>query len=209
MEQHRKLKKENYTSALQMLDKLHPHKVYLYIALLCTSFILFSMLIAYTVSRPEGIIKLEYSTPKTFVLAGFLLMVAVYAVSRVLMLYKKDDLKSVSKYLGLALGFMLIFGALQLAGYQQLEQMGVFASETASNSYLTVIAVLHAICLISNLVVLLMAYFKTLRVSRDVVKTLIMVTTPYEKIKLEMVVAFTFYMTACWSLIFFFFLFMY
>jgi cytochrome c oxidase subunit III len=210
MEQHRKdIQKEKSASALQILEKLHPHKVYLYVGMLCCTFILFSMLIAYMVTKPEGVVIYQYYIPKTFILSSFILGLSAYSISRILPLYRRDDLKGVSKHLGLSLVYGLVFSVLQFAGYQKLTEMGVYVDSQAATSYLFVISAIHGLLLVGGLFALMVSYYNTLKNSRDVVKTLIMVTTPYQKIKLEMLVSFWLFVNISWSALFLFFLFLY
>ena len=188
------------------LEKIHPHKMLLYLSIFGSSLIFLFMITAYTFSRPDEDFS-NFVMPKAFIVSLVLLMFSSFSISRLLPAFKKDRMKEVRRILEVTLLLGLAFTISQYVGWYELNRSGIHLSGQDSGAYLYVISGLHVLHLAGGLVFLTLTYTKINTVARDPVKNLIMVTNPYQRTKMEMLVTYWHFVDALWVLLFFYFLF--
>ncbi|MGB3587026.1 MAG: cytochrome c oxidase subunit 3 [Tunicatimonas sp.] len=204
---HKNTEKAERDNAITRLEKLHPHKTLLYLAIFGSSLVCLFMVVSYTMSQRNADVFINFEFPKTFVVSLVLLMFSSYTMTRVVPAFLKDDLKSVKSLLGITLILGVAFTISQYVGWSELYHSGIYLSGEASGAYLYVISGLHVLHLAAGLVVLTVMYTQISNVSRDPVKMLITVTNPYQRIKLEMLATYWHFVDALWLILFFYFLF--
>lgn len=204
-EPRKNIKKQIQETTFQQIEKLHPHKLFLYLAMLGSSLIFIFMLTAYTTSKPEGGQLETLGFPKAFVISSFIIMVSSYTISLILKAFKDDNLKKLRDYLGYTLLLGIAFTISQYIGGRQLMISGIYMDGEPAGAYLYVISGLHIFHLLVGLFFVGYLYFRVSKIAKDPIKSLIMVTNPYEKLKLEMVSTYWHYMDVLWILLFFYF----
>ncbi|WPP48116.1 cytochrome c oxidase subunit 3 [Catalinimonas niigatensis] len=193
-------------TAMARLEKIHPHKMLLYLAIFGSSLVFLFMITAYTFSRPEEDFS-SFAMPKSFVVSLVILLLSSFAISKALPAFKKDNIKEVRRAVEIALLLGLGFTISQYIGWYELNSSGIHLTGKDSGAYLYIISGLHILHLAGGLVFLTLAYTNINTVSRDPVKTLIVLTNPYERIRLEMLVAYWHFVDILWIVLFFYFLF--
>jgi cytochrome c oxidase subunit 3 len=204
---HKNTEKTERDNAIARLEKLHPHKTLLYLAIFGSTLVFLFMIISYTISHRDPSAFINFEFPKAFVVSLVLLLFSSYTMTRVLPAFAKDDLKTVRNSLGITLLLGVAFTISQYIGWSELYHSGIYLSGKASGAYLYVISGLHVLHLAAGLVFLTVIYTQMSAVSRDPVKMLILITNPYQKIKLEMLTAYWHFVDALWLILFFYFLF--
>lgn len=208
MQYHRKgLKTGERESTFQKIEKLHPHKMLLYLGIFGSSLVFIFMLTAYSISRPENSIFTGFDLPKAFILSTIILLFSSFSISGIVQAYKDDRLKSMRNALGITLCLGLAFSVCQYIGWVTLTRSGIYFSEEISGSFLYVISVLHILHLTFGMAFLSSLFYKSIITANDPVKALIMVTNPYQKIRLEMLTIYWHFMDALWLALFLYFLF--
>lgn len=193
-------------TTFQQIEKLHPHKLLLYLSLLGSSLIFMFMVTAFTTSRPDlGLDGFQF--PKAFMVSTVLLLLSSYTISHLVQFYEKDNVKEMRNYLGWTLLLGLAFALSQYFGWRQLNDSGIYLAGRASGAYLYVISGLHVVHVLGGLAFLGYLFAEMTVVAKDPIKSLIMVTNPYQKIKLEMLTVYWHFMDAVWLILFFYFLF--
>lgn len=188
------------------LEKIHPHKMLLYLSIFGSSLIFLFMITAYTFSRPEDDL-INFSMPKSFIVSLVLLLLSSFFISKVLPAFKKDNIKEVKRSLEMTLLLGLAFTISQYVGWYEMNRSGIYLSGEGSGAYLYVISGLHVLHLAAGLAFLTLTYTKVSTTSRDPVKALIMVTNPYQRIRLEMLATYWHFIDILWVGLFFYFLF--
>nr|WKN39123.1 cytochrome c oxidase subunit 3 [Tunicatimonas sp. TK19036] len=204
---HKNTEKTERATAIARLEKLHPHKTILYLAIFGSSLVFLFMILSYTASQHDADVFINFKFPKAFIVSLVLLLFSSYAISKVLPAFLKDDLKLARHSLGITLLLGVAFTISQYIGWSELYHSGIYLSGKASGAYLYVISGLHVLHLAAGLVFLTVVYTRLSSVSRDPVKTLILVTNPYQRIRLEMLTVYWHFVDALWLLLFFYFLF--
>jgi cytochrome c oxidase subunit III len=194
-------------SALQKIEKMHPHKMLLYFSMLASFLIFFFMILAYTVSMPDYEESSFDYFPKSFILSTIILILSSVSLSKALPAFKNDKVKTLERSLGITLMFGLLYALFQYIGWVQLTEAGIYFDGSPSGSYLYVISGLHLIHLFGGMVALTYMYLKSLKASKDPVKSLILITNPYQKLRLEILTTYWHFMDAIWMGLFIYFLF--
>ncbi len=204
--QDKNTKKAAQPNVLDRLEKLHPHKTLLYLTIF-GSCLLFGFLIVAYAAKSDANTYIDFEFPKAFIVSLVLLLFSSYSISRALTAFEADDMKTLKNSLGITLMLGLAFTISQYIGWYELTQSNIYLSGEVSGSYLYVISGLHVLHLAIGLVFLTMTYTQVSNISRDPVRQLIMVTNPYQRIKLEMLTTYWHFVDALWVVLFFYFLF--
>lgn len=204
--QNRNTKKAAQQNVIERLEKLHPHKTLLYLAIF-GSCLLFGFLITAYAMKTDYNTFIDFRFPKAFIVSLVLLLFSSFSISKALGAFRDDDMKALKQSLGLTLVLGLGFTISQYVGWYELNRSKIYLSGEVSGSYLYLISGLHVLHLAAGLVFLTVTYTHVSNVSRDQVKRLIMVTNPYQRIKLEMLTAYWHFVDILWVVLFFYFLF--
>ena len=204
--QDKNTKKEAQQTVISRLEKLHPHKTLLYLSIFGSSLLFIFLITAYAV-RTDTETFINFRFPKAFIVSLVLLLFSSFYISKALTAFRADDMRGLKHSLGITLVLGLAFTISQYVGWYELNQSNIYLSGEVSGSYLYIISGLHVLHLAAGLVFLTMMYTQISNVSRDPVKQLIMITNPYQRIKLEMLTVYWHFVDALWVVLFFYFLF--
>ncbi len=199
--------RQKVSTTFSKIEKLHPYKMLLYLAMIGSSLIFLFMILGHLTGKLHKDSYISFDFPKAFVVSLVLLLLSSFAMSKVLPAFLKDDMKTLKWYLGVTLFLGISFTLSQYVGWYELKNSGIHFSGKAAGSYLYVITGLHVLHLAGGLVFLTLVYTQISRVARDPVKVLIMVTNPYERMRLEMLTTYWHFIDTAWVILFFYFLF--
>ncbi len=207
----RKISDSRPATTLEKIEKLHPHKMLLYLAIIGSSLIFLFMLVAFTAthSGPEVQESLRFTMPKAFVLSSLIILFSSYFVSQFLRAYDNENMKKLRNMLGITVMLGIIFTLCQYWGWHQLEQSGYGLTGITSGAYLYVMSGIHILHLVGGIFFMTYQFIKISRVANDSVKCLIMVTNPYQKMKFEMLTTYWHFVDFLWISLFLYFLFMF
>jgi len=145
--------------------------------------------------------------PKIFTLSTFLLMGSSYLVTRAMRAYDDDQVKSLTTSLAAALFLGVTFAVLQVFGWWELKSSGLFFDQRPVGTFLYLLTGIHVFHLLVGIIVLGYFTVKSFRISKDPIKQLLMVTNPFEKLKLELLSVYWHFLGGLWLGLFFYFLF--
>lgn len=207
MQNHNKnTKKAAQQTVIDRLERLHPHKTLLYLAIF-GSCLLFGFLITAYAMKTDDHTFIDFHFPKAFIVSLVLLLLSSFSISKALGAFRNDDMIALKQSLGITLLLGLAFTMSQYVGWYELNRSKIYLSGEVSGSYLYIISGLHVLHLAAGLVFLTATYTRVSNISRDQVKRLIMVTNPYERTKLEMLTVYWHFLDVLWVALFFYFLF--
>jgi len=206
-EQWRNTKVDKPDTTFNRIEKLHPHKMFMYLSILGSGLIFLFLVFAYLVNIDTIDVFKEHHLPKPFTISTFLLLFSSYTVSRVVPNYQKDRISKMVIALGLTLFVGILFVICQYLGWRELEVRGVYLTNEVSGAYLYLIFGLHILHVMICLTVLSVIFLSTWRTSKDAVKSLIFFTNPYQRIKLEMLATYWHFLDFSWFILFFIFFF--
>ena len=203
--QNKNTKKAAPQTVMSRLEQLHPHKTLLYLAIFGSTLIFAFMIIAYSTGEANAYIHFEM--PKAFIVSLVLLLFSSYFIAKATSAFEEDDMAALKNSLGITLLLGTAFTISQYVGWYELKQSGIYLSGYKSGAYLYVISGLHVLHLTIGLVFLTMMYTQISTIARNPVKRLIMVTNPYQRIRLEMLTTYWHFIDVLWVGLFFYFLF--
>lgn len=203
------IQKQQQESTFERIERMHPHKMLLYLAIIGSSLIFFFMLVAYTISKPQMVSFGSFPMPKAFVFSTIVMLLSGFVSTKVMPAFLRDDIHNLNRILLLTLLLGVIFGVSQFMGWQELRNSGVFMLGKGAGSFLYVLTGLHAAHLLGGLGFLAYLSAYTFWVARDPVRQLIMVTNPYQKIKLQIFSIYWIFLDVAWLALFFYFLFVF
>ena len=197
-------------ATLEKIERLHPHKMLLYLAIFGSSLIFLFMLIAFTATTNHPVLQDSQGQlliPKAFVFSTLVLMLSSFFVSRYKRAFEQEDMKKLRNLLGITVMLGFVFTISQYWGWHQLEQAGHGLSGISSGAYLYIISGLHILHLVGAMFFMTHQFIRISGISNDPVKILIAVTNPYQKMRLEMLTTYWHFMDLLWIGLFLYFLF--
>ena len=112
---------------------------------------------------------------------------------------------------GLAATLLLacIFAGLQVLGWRELQQQGIFFSGEAGGTYVYLISALHVAHLLGGMLFLLVLLLRALAAARDAVRGLVFIRDPYQLRQLRLLSTYWHFIDVLWVLLFAVFLCLY
>ena len=143
--------------------------------------------------------------PKAFTCSTFILLISGFISTKLEKFYNQDDIPKLNYALGIILILGVCFSVSQYIGWLELQESGIYFAGKASGSFLYVLTGLHVVHLLGGLLFLTYLFAQTMWVVKDPIRNLIMVTNPYQKIKLQIFVIYWQFLDALWIFLFFYF----
>ncbi len=196
-------------STFKVIEKLHPHKMMMYLALFGSFLILSFMVFAFAISKSTTPIETTFSFPKIFTFNTFLLLMIGFFVNKTIPLFGTASHSNMKDSFAAILGMLIIFSVCQVMGWMELQTIGFYEIGESTVNFLKVITIFHLLFTMGGIVLVVTFLFKTWRLLHDPVKSLISETNPYEKIKLDMFATYWYSYNLFWLLTFFYFFFSY
>ena len=206
----RKITDTGAQATLERIERLHPHKMLLYLAIFGSSLIFLFMLIAFTATTNHPALQesqIQLVVPKAFIFSTLVLMLSSYFVSRYNRAFEQENMKKLRNLLGITVMLGFVFTISQYWGWHQLEQAGYGLSGISSGAYLYIISGLHILHLVGAMFFMTHQFIRISGISSDPVKILIAVTNPYQKMRLQMLTTYWHFMDLLWVALFLYFLF--
>jgi cytochrome c oxidase subunit 3 len=122
--------------------------------------------------------------------------------------YREDKIKEMRVMLSLIMIGGLLFFISQSVAWLEVLSMPVTENQHRLNSYYYLFSGVHLLHVMASLTLLAVIFYRVAAVEGDPVKSIIMLTTPYEKIKLEIFTSFWHYSVICWTVIYLLLLFL-
>ncbi len=203
----REKKQSTHFLGLTEVGKLHPLKTMLYFSMAASALLFLVMLGLYTAQRFHGQnALLQIQVPKAFMVSTVVLLFASGLMHRARISFQQDRVKRTISLL-LSSGILgLAFAVLQVIGWREFFMLGYgFPTVNVASSYVFVITGIHFLHVLMALGLLAYGILPIWRKSKDPVSELLLVTNPFEKRKLDVVIRFWHYVDALWMVLFVYF----
>jgi cytochrome c oxidase subunit 3 len=196
-------KPANKISTFKKIEQLHPHMLLTYLIVLGVFLIFFFLILAFLfTSNPENPL-LTYQLPKSFILSSLVILVSSFTVYKSEKYYAKEDVSMLRRSLEATFILGFIFCLLQLVGWSELHDSGLFFSgQNKSSSFLYLISGLHGLHLLGGMIFIIRVYLIAYRADNDPVHALVTTTSPYEKLRIKMLATYWHFMDVLWLVIF-------
>ena len=192
----------------QRIEKAHPHRVILALFMVGSFLVFLFLLIALAFSyQAKG--NTALFLPKSFLASTALLLSSGLVFDRSIRWLKQERFDKLLYTLLYTALLIVLFVIFQIAGWKQLYEAGVFLNGKASGAYLYLITGLHLLHIVVAAAWLGHTIIQVWPAGNDPVKQLIISTSPYQEIKLRMLVGFWHFLSGVWVLLYLFFLYLF
>jgi len=201
------IKKETRQLNLKHIEKIHPHKMLLYLFIFGSSLVFLFMILAYALNVNQINSYGNFPFPKAFIISTFIMMLSSHIITRLIPAFKKEQIHKLKNYLAATIFLGIAFSISQYVGWMELMEANIFLTGEAAGTYLYVITGLHLFHFAGGMFFMVYLFFQSLKMAKDPVKVLISVTNPYERIRLEIIETYWHFLGILWLVLFFYFLF--
>lgn len=186
----------------QKLENLHPYETLLYLGMFGSGLIFLFLALAFLFSGLDQLNGLNQRMPTSFLISTFLLVISGYTATRMRIFYQEEQTQKVIGSLRNTLLLGLIFTALQFLGWKELESMGISFQGLPSGSFLYVLSGIHIFHLLGAMIFAGILWVQLRKTQADEIKHLILLTNPYEKMRIRLFTVYWQFMDGIWLVLF-------
>lgn len=185
------------------IERIHPFRmiIYLLIAVCCLVYASISFFfIRHLAIELAG--KYQFELPDTFVVSTILLVATIHFATMVVPAYDREDIPGIRRHLSVLMIAGLIFIAIQTLAWLEIIKS---ATENITNdiaTFLLVFSGIHFVQVAIGVIMALLAFYEYLLLDNDPVKTLIIITNPHEKAKLQVFQVYWKFLVFSWLALF-------
>lgn len=189
-------------SLFQRIENMHPYQTLMYLGMLGSGLIFLFMTVAFLASNTDLLQQNGFKIPRSFIIGTFILLISGYTVSKLVLHFREENIEKLRNYLAWTFVLGLSFTAFQFLGWRELKNMGVNFSGFPSGSFLYVLSGIHIFHLVGAMVFSLIMLFQFRQKSADEVQQLLLLTNPYEKMRLKLFTNYWHFMDLIWLVLF-------
>ncbi|GAA4386978.1 cytochrome c oxidase subunit 3 [Hymenobacter koreensis] len=198
------------TPAFSRIEKVQPLAMLLYIGMAGIGVLFAVLIVLYIQTRTNnGSVGSVHPLPRWFSLSTVVLLISSYTLAQAPRLYREDDIRGVARCLGATLLLGSIFSGLQMLGWRELVNQGIFFTGEPSGTYVYLISALHIVHLLGGMLFVLVLLLRSLHASRDGVRSLVFIRNPYRRLQLRLLGTYWHFIDALWVAMFMLFLFLF
>jgi cytochrome c oxidase subunit III len=189
------------------LERVHPYKSFLFFSLVGSSILFLSLIFLYIIWMTQNPAVNHFRLPKAFIVSTLALLISSYTVTLAQQAFRNDDNKKLLLSFTLTLGFTLLFAAMQVIGWTELYERGLFIDGPAGVAFLYIISGLHFLHLGAGLLWQFYLSIRAFDVWNDPVKSLVYFSNKFEGTRIDLFATFWHYLDILWLCLFLTFLF--
>ncbi|MBN7809612.1 cytochrome c oxidase subunit 3 [Algoriphagus sp. H41] len=187
---------------LQRLESLHPYETLLYLGMIGSGLIFVFMVVAFLYSGMDQLAGAGHRVPVAFLVSTLMLILSGYTATQMRLHFQEEDIPRLEASLRNTFMLGVVFTVLQFAGWQELAAMGISFTGLPSGSFLYVLSGIHLFHLLGALVFALILLLQLRRTQGDGVRKLVLVTNPYEKMRIRLFTVYWHFMDLIWLVLF-------
>lgn len=186
----------------QKLENFHPYETLLYLAMVSSGLIFLFLVVAFLYSGLNQLEGLNHRMPIAFLISTFMLVLSGYTATKMRLHYQEENIPKLEASLRNTFVLGVAFTILQFAGWKELTDMGINFTGIPSGSFLFLLSGIHIFHLLGAMVFALMLLIQLRRTQEDGIRKLILVTNPYEKMRIRLFTVYWHFMDAIWLILF-------
>ena len=132
----RNIKKETRQLNLKHIEKIHPHKMLLYLFIFGSSLVFLFMILAYALNVTKITNYGNFPFPKAFIISSFIMMLSSHLITRLIPTFNEESMLKLRNYLGAIILLGLAFSVSQYIGWMELMEANIFLTGEATGTYL-------------------------------------------------------------------------
>ncbi|OOG70449.1 cytochrome c oxidase subunit 3 [Algoriphagus sp. A40] len=192
-------------SWLQRIESLHPYETLLYLGMLGSGLIFLFLVIAFLFSGSNQLAGSNHRIPVAFLISTFMLILSGYTVVKMRLHFQEENISKLESSLRNTFLLGVIFTILQVAGWKELTDMGINFTGLPSGSFLYLLSGIHIFHLLGAMVFALILLFQLRKTQEDGIRKLILITNPFEKMRIRLFTVYWQFMEVIWLVLFFLF----
>jgi cytochrome c oxidase subunit 3 len=187
---------------LQKLENLHPYETLLYLGMISSGLIFLFLVAAFLYSGLSQLEGLNHRMPNAFLVSTFMLVLSGYTATKMRLFYQEENIPKLESSLRNTFILGVIFTLLQFAGWKELDSMGINFTGIPSGSFLYLLSGIHIFHLLGAMVFALILLVQLRKTQEDGVRKLVLITNPYEKMRIRLFTVYWHFMDAIWLILF-------
>ncbi|WP_339925415.1 cytochrome c oxidase subunit 3 [uncultured Cyclobacterium sp.] len=195
-------KERKKTHWFKRMEQMHPYQTLIYLAMFSSGLIFLFLTLSFIFSQSETNSFAQYKIPKPFIISSLILFGSAFISEKILPAFLAHDLKKTKINLVYTLFLGLSFTAFQFKGWEELSNSGVDFTGLPAGSFLYLLSGIHLVHLTGAMIYALVLLLLIYNSEKDEVKTLVLLTNPYEKMKLELFIIYWKFMDIVWLILF-------
>jgi len=125
-----------------------------------------------------------------------------YTCSKMILHYKDEETTKLKNSLFSTFLLGIIFTTLQIFGWRELTGMGIDFRGIPSGSFLYILSGIHIFHLVGAMLFALIMMVQYNKNEKDAIQNLIMLTNPFEKMRIDLFTKYWFFMDIIWLTLF-------
>ena len=191
---------------LQRLENLHPYETLLYLGMLGSGLIFLFLVAAFLFSGINQLEGMNHRIPVAFLISTFMLILSGYTATKMRLHYQEENIPKLERALRNTFMLGVVFTILQFAGWKELQDMGINFRGLPSGSFLYLLSGIHIFHLLGAMVFAVILLLQLRKTQEDGIRKLILVTNPFEKMRIRLFTVYWHFMDAVWLVLFFLFI---
>ncbi|HSF54208.1 MAG TPA: cytochrome c oxidase subunit 3, partial [Algoriphagus sp.] len=164
------------------------------------------LVIAFLFSGSNQLAGSNHRMPVAFLISTFMLILSGYTATKMRLHFQEENISKLESSLRNTFMLGVIFTILQFAGWKELTDMGISFTGLPSGSFLYLLSGIHIFHLLGAMVFALILLFQLRKTQEDGIRKLILVTNPFEKMRIRLFTVYWHFMDVIWLVLFFLFL---
>lgn len=193
---------KEHQSWLQRLESLHPYETLLYLGMLGSGLIFLFLVIAFLFSGTNQLSGPDRRMPVAFLISTFMLILSGYTAAKMRLHYEEENISALESSLRNTFMLGVVFTILQFAGWKELTAMGINFTGLPSGSFLYVLSGIHIFHLLGAMVFAVILLLQLRKTQEDGIRKLILVTNPFEKMRIRLFTVYWHFMDVIWLVLF-------
>ncbi|RPA67667.1 cytochrome C oxidase subunit III [Cyclobacteriaceae bacterium YHN15] len=186
----------------QKIENMHPYQTLMYLGMFGSGLIFLFMTLAFLGTEPGNMDAVGFKMPKSFILSTLIILISGYTVSNMLLHYKEEKIKKLKDSLLTTFFLGLCFTVLQFLGWKELTMMGIDFRGLPSGSFLYVLSGIHIFHLGGAMIFSILMIYKYNKIEKDEIQHLLMLTNPYERMRIQLFTTYWHFMDMIWIVLF-------
>ncbi|PSL03438.1 cytochrome c oxidase subunit 3 [Cecembia rubra] len=190
------------TTWFQKIERMHPYQTLMYLGMFGSGLIFLFLTVAFLATETGNLEGIGFKMPKSFIISTLVILISGYTVSKMLLHFKEESLNKLKNSLLSTFLLGILFTLLQFWGWRELGMMGIDFRGLPSGSFLYVLSGIHIFHLIGAMVFGLILLIRYSRTEKDDIQHLILLTNPYERMRISLFTTYWHFMDLIWLLLF-------
>lgn len=186
----------------ERVERLHPYETLLYLGMLGSGLIFLFLAVAFLASGWHQLQGLNHKIPVSFLISTLLLVLSGYTATQMRLHYQEENTEKIIVSLRNTFWLGTVFTGLQILGWRELDWMGISFTGIPSGSFLYLLSGIHIFHLLGAMIFALILWVQLRKNQQDEVKNLILLTNPFEKMRIRLFTVYWHFMDVIWLILF-------